>query len=380
MIRRRGGQPRQLKQTNHAVLDTLCALVPRAPQAPPLQRLCWPSWWPGARALHGTATSRPFGTGSNPPGFTALPPKPAELIHFLATRAEADTGSAQAKMRICAIDAASQLAGVPSPSGDATVGAFRRGVRRVKYAAAARYAGCSAAKFSCLKCRRNRLRAPRGARGDERYWAALAPGDLACRIGPGAGRGRSSSRAVVGRHGRVTMTLTMGSWGTSCSRTGGQSSPSLGPNATAVVQASPPPFPRPPSPVRAPHCSWTRCGALWRDCSLQLRRCGATAGGPHPRFRRRRAGPSSSRAGGHDSIAGRRAGSRPSPLLGRHASRSSDHGCSGTARRPACPLHARLPGARHQDLRTAGEDAFNFWTHSVRQGVTAAHFHAGVYG
>ena len=159
MIRRRGGQPRQLKQTNHAVLDTLCALVPRAPQAPPLQRLCWPSWWPGARALHGTATSRPFGTGSNPPGFTALPPKPAELIHFLATRAEADTGSAQAKMRICAIDAASQLAGVPSPSEDATVGAFRRGVRRVKYAAAARYAGCSAAKFSCLKCRRNRLRA-----------------------------------------------------------------------------------------------------------------------------------------------------------------------------------------------------------------------------
>ena len=68
-------------------------------------------------------------------GFTALPAEPAEFHHFLATRAEADTGSALTKMRICAMNAASQLAEVPPPSGDATVGAFRRGVRRVKRAA-----------------------------------------------------------------------------------------------------------------------------------------------------------------------------------------------------------------------------------------------------
>ena len=43
-------------------------------------------------------------------GFTALPAKPDDFLHFLrvATQEEADTASAQTKMRICAIDAASQ--------------------------------------------------------------------------------------------------------------------------------------------------------------------------------------------------------------------------------------------------------------------------------
>ena len=35
MIQRRAGQPRQLKQTSHAVVDMLGVLVPRVPEAPP---------------------------------------------------------------------------------------------------------------------------------------------------------------------------------------------------------------------------------------------------------------------------------------------------------------------------------------------------------
>ena len=54
---------------------------------------------------------------------------------FLAIRAESDAGHSQTKMRICVIDAAGQLAGVPSPSTDPTIGAFRHGIRRVKHAA-----------------------------------------------------------------------------------------------------------------------------------------------------------------------------------------------------------------------------------------------------
>ena len=49
VIRRRAGQPRQLKQTSHAVLDTLGVLVLQAPEAP------HPSWW--------TRTSWRPGTG-----------------------------------------------------------------------------------------------------------------------------------------------------------------------------------------------------------------------------------------------------------------------------------------------------------------------------
>ena len=62
VIRRRTGQPHQLKQTSQTVLnvlDTLGALVPRAPEAPRPPHHWWPSWWQGARVLHGTSTSRP---------------------------------------------------------------------------------------------------------------------------------------------------------------------------------------------------------------------------------------------------------------------------------------------------------------------------------
>ena len=65
-------------------------------------------------------------------GFIVMPAKPTEFLRFLATRAELDAGHSQTKIRIYA---ASQLAGVPSPSTDPTIGAFRRGIRRVKHAA-----------------------------------------------------------------------------------------------------------------------------------------------------------------------------------------------------------------------------------------------------
>ena len=62
------------------------------------------------------------------------PGQACEFLRFLATREQADAGSARTKMRIGAIGAASRLVGVPSPPGDITVGACRRGVRRVEHA------------------------------------------------------------------------------------------------------------------------------------------------------------------------------------------------------------------------------------------------------
>ena len=40
----------------------------------------------------------------------------------------------------------------------------------------------------------------------------------------------------------------------------------FGSMCAAAAQASPPPCIGPPSPARAPHCSWIRCGAPWSDC------------------------------------------------------------------------------------------------------------------
>ena len=67
VIRRRTRQPRKLKQPSHTVLDTLAALVPRAPEAapPPPTHHWWPSWWRAGRQRRGTATSWPSGIGSN---------------------------------------------------------------------------------------------------------------------------------------------------------------------------------------------------------------------------------------------------------------------------------------------------------------------------
>ena len=94
----RAGQPRQLKQISHAVLDTLGWY--RESRRPP-SRISGggPHVGPLRPGTQGLAAMRPSGT-------TALPAKPAEFFHFLATWAEADTGGAQTK--ICT---ASQLAG-----------------------------------------------------------------------------------------------------------------------------------------------------------------------------------------------------------------------------------------------------------------------------
>ena len=101
---------------------------------------------------------------------------------------------------------------------------------------------CSATKFLRLK-RRKHLRA-RAAMGGSRARGSR----LSNR--PGRGRLRIVISCYCRTPQRVTMTSTRGSWGTSCSRTGGQWSLSLGPNATAAGQASPPPCLRPPSPAR----------------------------------------------------------------------------------------------------------------------------------
>ena len=115
----------------------LGALIPREPGQEPLPPQLvailvagragptWDRYVPAFRDWQQFATAL---------GFVVLPAKPAEFLRFLATRAESDAGHSQTKMRICAIDAASQLAGVPSPSSDPTIGAFRRGISRVKHA------------------------------------------------------------------------------------------------------------------------------------------------------------------------------------------------------------------------------------------------------
>ena len=87
VIRRRAGQPRQLKQAIHSVLDTLGAVVARAPEAPPLQHPCCPFWWPGARALRWTTTSRPSRIGSDLPRQTDSPrSRPSQLNSSTSSR------------------------------------------------------------------------------------------------------------------------------------------------------------------------------------------------------------------------------------------------------------------------------------------------------
>ena len=78
----------------------------------------WDSYVPALR-------DRPQFAAAN--GFTALPAKPAEFHHFLATRAEADTGGALTKKRICAMNAASQLTPPPGTPPSARSGAASGG-------------------------------------------------------------------------------------------------------------------------------------------------------------------------------------------------------------------------------------------------------------
>ena len=135
---------------------------------------------------------------------------PGQAGHFLATRAKSDAGSVQSTMRICA--APSQLAGVPSPLGNATVGAFRPGKP-----SAAQYAQFFAAKFLRLKCHRTcfRTRAPRDGSCD---WGAR----LSNRPGRGPRRLIILHCCLTPR--RVTENAVRGGWVTSCSKTAAQPS------------------------------------------------------------------------------------------------------------------------------------------------------------
>ena len=88
-------------------------------------------------------------------------------------------GSGHRQAHTRAIDAAGQLAGSPPPSGDATIGAFRRGDRRVKHAV----------RGPVRPMLRGEIPAPPGARGDgRRSRQRLSPVESA------------RARAAAGRH------------------------------------------------------------------------------------------------------------------------------------------------------------------------------------
>ena len=69
-------------------------------------------------------------------------------------------------MRICATDAASRLSGVPSPSLDATVGAFRWRVRQVSTPSEDRCVRCFGARSQGLRCVRIRAGLKRRGHGN----------------------------------------------------------------------------------------------------------------------------------------------------------------------------------------------------------------------
>ena len=71
--------------------------------------------WEGYAALKGTSF---------------LPADPAHFANFLAEAAEGSSGHTQTKHRVCAIDALSALARVPSPAADSLVRDVRAGLHR----------------------------------------------------------------------------------------------------------------------------------------------------------------------------------------------------------------------------------------------------------
>ena len=63
-------------------------------------------------------------------GTPFLPADPSHFANFLAEAADGSTGHTQTKQRVCAIDALSMLARVPSPAADSLVRDVRTGLRR----------------------------------------------------------------------------------------------------------------------------------------------------------------------------------------------------------------------------------------------------------
>ena len=90
VIRRRAGQPRQPKQTRHAVLDTLGVLVPRAPEAPPPPASLVAI--PGSDSL--VAVHGPYGEPPRPG-----PPGVAAIRHSRPSRPNSSTPSRRGRRR-----------------------------------------------------------------------------------------------------------------------------------------------------------------------------------------------------------------------------------------------------------------------------------------
>ena len=63
-------------------------------------------------------------------GTPFLPANPSHFANFLAEAADGSTSHTQTKQRVCAIDALSMLARVPSPAADSLVRDVRTGLRR----------------------------------------------------------------------------------------------------------------------------------------------------------------------------------------------------------------------------------------------------------
>ena len=100
----------------------------------------------GARAVRGTGTFRHSETGGNLPRRLASSCCRRNLPSFCASSRPGQSQTPDTRRRRCASVLStpsiaqmritdSRLAGVPSPSTDPTIGAFRHGIRRVKHAA-----------------------------------------------------------------------------------------------------------------------------------------------------------------------------------------------------------------------------------------------------
>ena len=353
MIRRRSGQPRQLKQA------TLCwTRSVRKYHEPrrhcPLQRPWWPSWRPDERVLRGTATSGPSGVGSNSPrradSRRSQPSRPNSSTSLPRGR---KLTSAALRQR-CASALSTRLSswlgsppslrerhprGVPArlPAGKACRPMFRG------------ENSCEMPQESCP---------PPGARLSRQ---GLSPVESA-RALAAAGRLLMLLSDATARYDHINE----GQLGEVLFEDKRTVVPSLGPNATAAEQASSPPGRRPPS--------------LWSDCS-PLRRCWRHSPVASPPLERIVIPP-----GQRPWRRGRpRFGLLPSPYrVGIPEHRLPIFGPwlfrdVTPSFHLACVLSTRaFLALAKRTIFTTGEDASNFGTHRVRRGAAAALFQASV--
>ena len=194
-------------------------------------------------------------------------------------------------MRFYAIDAASQLAGVPFSSADATIGPSDAVSAEQSRPSAARYAQCCAARSLRLRPPRSGFltRYPPGEAGRPRVRPMLrseiAAPEMTQGADPGArasGRLSRQEQSVWSRPGLApqraaisccctaplcaTTTPKTGSWKTLCSRTAARAFPSSGRSVTARGTGKNTALPSAIEPARAPTCSSTWFGGLCRFC------------------------------------------------------------------------------------------------------------------